>query len=191
MIDDGTRQPDPLLLAARQFARVSRGIGIEMNHPQRLGHAPLLLGHRDAPHPQRKRHVAGDRQMRQQREALEHHAHIAPMRGQAVMSAPSSRTRPPSGASVPAITRSNVVLPQPLGPSSERNIPRGTAQADVGQRRQPAPVLADMLEFQPRRTHAPLSPPRRFSGLTIRNMPSRNSSDGISRMVLIAAATDR
>ena len=38
-----------------------------------------------------------------------------------VMSWPSSRTRPASGRSNPAMTRSRVVLPQPDGPSSAKN----------------------------------------------------------------------
>ena len=39
------------------------------------------------------------------------------------MSSPSSRMRPASGVSKPAITRSSVVLPQPDGPSSAKNSP--------------------------------------------------------------------
>ena len=40
-----------------------------------------------------------------------------------VTSSPASRTRPWSGSSKPAIIRRVVVLPQPLGPSSEKNSP--------------------------------------------------------------------
>ncbi len=43
--------------------------------------------------------------------------------GRSVMSLPSSRTRPESGVSNPAQMRSNVVFPQPLGPSSEKISP--------------------------------------------------------------------
>ena len=39
---------------------------------------------------------------------------------------PSMRMRPLSGVSNPAISRSNVVLPQPEGPSSAKNSPRST-----------------------------------------------------------------
>ena len=39
-------------------------------------------------------------------------------------SAPSSSTRPAVGCSKPAIIFSSVVLPQPDGPSSEKNSPR-------------------------------------------------------------------
>src|SRR5438105_982973 len=40
-----------------------------------------------------------------------------------VTSVPPSRTRPLSGVSKPAIMRSDVVLPHPLGPSIEKNSP--------------------------------------------------------------------
>src|SRR3954452_6283774 len=43
--------------------------------------------------------------------------------GTLVTSVPSSTIRPASGVSRPAIIRSVVVLPQPLGPSSEKNSP--------------------------------------------------------------------
>src|SRR5262245_55035866 len=44
-----------------------------------------------------------------------------------VTSWPCSRIRPSSGVSNPAIIRSVVVLPQPLGPSIEKNSPARTA----------------------------------------------------------------
>src|SRR5262245_8712211 len=40
-----------------------------------------------------------------------------------VMSSPPTNTRPESGISKPAIMRRDVVLPQPEGPSSEKNSP--------------------------------------------------------------------
>ena len=42
------------------------------------------------------------------------------------MSVPSSRIRPAVGCSKPAISRSVVVLPQPDGPSREKNSPLST-----------------------------------------------------------------
>ena len=39
------------------------------------------------------------------------------------MSVPSSQMVPPSGASNPATMRSSVVLPQPEGPSRQKNSP--------------------------------------------------------------------
>ena len=43
--------------------------------------------------------------------------------GTAVTSTPRSRIRPSSGCSKPPIIRSDVVFPQPLGPSREKNSP--------------------------------------------------------------------
>ena len=45
-----------------------------------------------------------------------------------VTSSPSSRTRPESASSKPAIIRSVVVLPHPLGPSIEKNSPAGISR---------------------------------------------------------------
>src|SRR3954453_7380135 len=50
--------------------------------------------------------------------------------GTSVMSRPSSRTRPASGRSKPAIARSAVVLPQPEGPSGAISQPRGAGRRD-------------------------------------------------------------
>ncbi len=44
-------------------------------------------------------------------------------------SAPSSTIRPSVGCSKPAIILSSVVLPQPDGPSSEKNSPRRMAKS--------------------------------------------------------------
>ena len=45
-----------------------------------------------------------------------------------VTSAPPNSTRPASGNSRPAITRSNVVLPEPEGPSSAMSSPGRTSR---------------------------------------------------------------
>ena len=47
-----------------------------------------------------------------------------------VTSRPRSSIRPPVGGSNPPIIRSVVVLPQPLGPSSEKNSPVSIAKRD-------------------------------------------------------------
>jgi len=44
-----------------------------------------------------------------------------------VTGSPSSKAWPRAGAISPAMIRSSVVLPQPLGPTSATNAPRGTA----------------------------------------------------------------
>ena len=46
--------------------------------------------------------------------------------GRRVTSRPPISTRPASGCSSPATSRRQVVLPQPLGPSSTQNVPAAT-----------------------------------------------------------------
>ena len=54
--------------------------------------------------------------------------------GAAVTSRPSSRTVPWVGSSKPAIIRIVVVLPQPDGPSMEKNSPFADGQVDAADR---------------------------------------------------------
>jgi hypothetical protein len=60
--------------------------------------------------------------------------------GSAVASAPAMTTRPLSGASSPAITRSRVDLPEPLGPSSAVSAPSGAVSVTSSRARK-APKL--------------------------------------------------
>ena len=61
-------------------------------------------------------------------------------------SLPSSRMRPESGCSKPAIMRSVVVLPQPDAPSSEKNSPAGNVEIDAAHHRDAAEGLLQRLE---------------------------------------------
>ena len=75
-----------------------------------------------------------------------------------VMSRPRSSIRPPVGGSNPPIIRSVVVLPQPLGPSSEKNSPGLDPKRDPVDRDDvPKPFLevdeADLGEGGFRETH--------------------------------------
>ena len=99
---------------------------VELHQPQHLGHARFRRIGRHAPYLQPERDIARDGQMRKQRVALEHDAHLARCGGNAVMLTPSSRMSPADGGTNPAIMRNVVVLPQPDGPSSEINSPRCT-----------------------------------------------------------------
>ena len=54
--------------------------------------------------------------------------------------------RPSSGTSKPAIIRSVVVLPQPLGPSSEKNSPSRDRERDPAHGAGLPEALADALE---------------------------------------------
>ena len=73
---------DTLLLAAGQLTRKTLCERLELHQPQHLGHARLRRIGCHAPHLQPERDIARDGQMRKQRVALEHDAHLAPMRRQ-------------------------------------------------------------------------------------------------------------
>ena len=75
--------------------------------------------------PERQPDVLGGVRPGQQRRILEHEADLARRRA----APPSQASRPPSGASSPAISRSRVDLPQPDGPSRARKSPRLQARA--------------------------------------------------------------
>ena len=63
-------------------------------------------------------------------------------------SEPSTRMRPASAVSKPAITFSSVVLPEPLGPRMVTNSPAAYAEADFGERRHLAEALARRFDVQ-------------------------------------------
>ena len=122
----GAGERDALLLAAREL------LGQALGHASKLDH---LQGRRDplgdlsfchAPHGQRIGNVAGDAHVREQGIVLEHHADVA-LCGIAIRDIrPSTRMRPESAVSKPAITLSSVVLPEPLGPRMVTNSPADT-----------------------------------------------------------------
>ena len=76
----------------------------------------------------------------------------APRSSRAV-SSPPIETVPASGISSPAISRSVVVLPAPVGPSSTKNSPSAMVSVSSSTARVPAEALADAL--QPDLSHAP------------------------------------
>ena len=78
---------------------------------------------------------------------LEHEADAAVAgRRTSVTSSPEISTRPLSGVSRPAITRSSVDLPQPEGPSSAVSEPPGISRLDVVERDEVAEALVDVSD---------------------------------------------
>ena len=71
------RQRHALPLAARELARIARGMGLEVHQRQRLLHALTALGLRHLAHLEAEAHVVGHRHVRKQRIALEHDAQAA------------------------------------------------------------------------------------------------------------------
>ena len=74
-------------------------------------------------HPQAVLHVGEHVHVREQRVVLEDGVDVAGERRPGVTSSPPRNTRPAVGSSKPAIIRSTVVLPEPDGPSIEKNSP--------------------------------------------------------------------
>ena len=123
---------DALLLAARKLRREARA------HPGRSTSCrtrptrSAISDLAEAAQPQSEGDVVEHRQMREQRVVLEHQADIAAVRRLVVEPLAVQPDRAPARAlSNPAMQRKVVVLPQPLGPSSEKNSPSCTSN-DIG-----------------------------------------------------------
>ena len=75
--DDRARQRHPLLLAARELARIAVGETVQPHQPQRAPHALDDVGLRGAPHLQRVGDVLEHGEMREERVLLEDDADVA------------------------------------------------------------------------------------------------------------------
>ena len=143
-------QRDALLLTARELPRVPLGVALELHRGQGLLHAaarPLsaasLLRSRTERHVLLPRSCAGTAR----RTGTPCWCRVRG-RGRREASRPSTRMRPSVGVSNPASIRSVVVLPQPLGPSSEKNSRRPDVEADAVDRDDLAEALHDVVEGQ-------------------------------------------
>jgi hypothetical protein len=89
--------------------------------------------------------LSKDAQMRKDRVVLEDHADVALVRRHLRRSSPSSVIEPEVRSLKPAMARSSVVLPQPLGPRSVKNSPRSTETETFVQRPEFRRELLDSL----------------------------------------------
>ena len=147
LVDQRAGERDPLLLAARELGGPALVVAVEL-HEVEVALDPVAdLGLRDLLAPQTERDVVGDGQVREQRVRLEDGVDVALERRDADdVAAASASTRPSSGSSNPAIMRSEVVLPQPDGPSIEKNSPRVDLDRDVVDRDHVAEALRHAVE---------------------------------------------
>src|SRR6202022_1208095 len=111
----GARQGDPLPLAAGELARLPVQQALDPEHRGGLLHASLDLVPGNSRCLERKGDVLRHRQVRVEGIALEDHGDLARAGGQIIA--------PLVVFPRPAIIRSKVVLPQPLGPKRTRNSP--------------------------------------------------------------------
>ena len=124
-VDEGAGERDPLLLAAGQLVRLALLVARQVDQLERLTvrRAISVLGRRRlrlSP----KAMLPADVEVREQRVVLEDHVD-RPLVRRIVGDVAAAQLDPAarSGSSNPPIIRSVVVLPQPDGPSSEKNSP--------------------------------------------------------------------
>ncbi len=146
--DQRARDRHPHPHAAGQFARIGLGEIGKADARQRLHDARRGRGPVDAGELQRQEDVAEHRRPRHQRRLLEHEADAAAR----VARRSRQVTVPRVGSLRPAMMRSAVDLPQPDGPSSDRNSPSRTSRSSPSSASVPVPnSLADAAQRNDRR----------------------------------------
>ena len=122
-------QRHPLLLATGQRRRLASAKPVEPDHGERCRATRRV---RRSARRGRRRRCSADRHVREQRPVLEHHPDPALLgrdpRPVASLTTGPTVTTPASGRSSPAIDRSSVVLPDPLGPSRAHTWPGATSR---------------------------------------------------------------
>jgi hypothetical protein len=142
--DQRAGQRHPLLLAAGQLRRPAVGQVPRAHRVQRT-RPPGWRSGAGTLRTQRKGHVLGHGHVREQRIALEHHAHAALVRRKALdRPAVQDGSCPPVGFSKPASSISVVVLPEPDGPSSVMNSPASMSSVQVIDRGHAAAAGVDL-----------------------------------------------
>ena len=124
-VDERACEGDALLLTARELAGAALRLVGQTDDAQHLRDSPANLVTRDVLHLEPIGDVGGDCHMGEEAVGLEDHVHVALRRADAAHVHAVEQDPPPVGSSKPAIMRSTVVLPQPLGPSREKNSPAG------------------------------------------------------------------
>ena len=123
--------------------RRARAGGARSRPPSPTSRAPRPRAPRGGERGRPKPTFSATDEVGEERVVLEDHAHVAALGrdpGAVPLTArPSIRTRRRRAARSPAISRSIVVLPQPLGPSTASISPRSTRQAAVVRRPSTAP----------------------------------------------------
>jgi hypothetical protein len=76
-VDEGPREGDPLLLAARELVRVARRVRLHLDEMEDLLDPDALLGDPHLPEPEREREVLVDGHVRPEGVGLEHEAAVA------------------------------------------------------------------------------------------------------------------
>jgi hypothetical protein len=122
----GARQAHPLAHAARELMRIFPFEAAQSDFADIFLGDGFALGGRNAAQLEAEGDVADDARPGQQREILEHEGALGP--GPSTF-LPLTSTVPAAGFSRPAMILSNVVLPQPEGPSSDVSSPAGKSRS--------------------------------------------------------------
>ena len=130
-------QRDALLLAARELAGAGLLAAGQPDQLEHLGRPGVRISaSATLPLAQPEGDVLEHVQVREQRVVLEHGVDRPPVRPARRSCRRRARAPCPRGLSSPAIIRSVVVLPQPLGPISEKNSPSAISRSMPGRPRQ-------------------------------------------------------
>ena len=133
LTDQGPGERHTLLLTTRELVRIPTGQLLDANERQDLLNSRGSVRARHLHRLEDEIQIPLNRQMRPQRQDPERRTRF-PARGAApccgaapAACAPASQISPLSGTSSPAISRSSVVLPQPLGPRMTTASPAATS----------------------------------------------------------------
>ena len=154
---EGAGQRHPLRLAPGQRGHLAALVAGQADQREQLGHPRVDLGAWPALHPQAEADVAARRRGAGTAGCPGTSARSRRWwGGTPARSSPSHATRPASGRSSPAITRSRVVLPPPLGPCTATISPSATARSTPVEHRPRRPKRTDA---RPRQTDRASRPP--------------------------------
>ena len=144
------RERHPLALAAAELAGIARLVAVQADDPEQLVDLGRDLGLRALADAQPEGDVLAHGHVLEGRVVLEDEADAAPLRGQDGGVLAGDDDAPASGASRPAITRSSVDLPEPLGPSSAVSEPSCTSsETSSSARNAPNCLVTPSTEIMP------------------------------------------
>ena len=167
-VDQAARERDALLLAARELLRKPARDVRQLHDVEDAAHLLGRLRCRHAAHVQREGDVLLDRQVREQRVVLEHHADVALVRrlvGRQLAADPDLACR---RLDQPGDDHQQRGLARARGPEQRQELALGKVEARIGERQHRAIALADAadrsLVASPADTPAPGAPAEIRSG---------------------------
>jgi hypothetical protein len=149
-VDERPGEGDPLPLAAGELRGLALVVALEADHPERVGDPPAAFLLRDLLDEEAVLDVLRHGHVREQRVVLEHGVDVAFERRLAADVLAMEEDPALVGSSKPAIIRSVVVLPEPDGPSIEKNSPSRTSRSTWSTAVNDAVPVASSIAFATR-----------------------------------------